>query len=136
MFPSSKNSNGSNLHKYSTEEHIVGEWIDGKPIYESIIELQYASTLSGNEDMESTKTRDYSFSTDFGISVDKLINYYAIGNSTVWLYNLGNNLIAFHMVQSNGNSGFRMRSNWGADKNKSISILIQYTKITNTIINS
>lgn len=34
MFPSSKNSNGSNLHKYSTQEHIVGTWIDGKPIYE------------------------------------------------------------------------------------------------------
>jgi hypothetical protein len=26
-------------HKYSTEEHIVGEWIDGKPIYERTINL-------------------------------------------------------------------------------------------------
>lgn len=25
---------GSSKHKYSTEEQIVGEWIDGKPIYE------------------------------------------------------------------------------------------------------
>lgn len=24
-------------HKYSTEEHIVGEWIDGKPIYEKVL---------------------------------------------------------------------------------------------------
>jgi hypothetical protein len=26
-------------HKYSTEEHIVGEWIDGRPIYEKTVDL-------------------------------------------------------------------------------------------------
>ena len=29
--------NGNNLHDYSTEEKIVGTWIDGKPIYEKVI---------------------------------------------------------------------------------------------------
>ena len=24
-------------HKYSTDEHIVGEWIDGKPLYEKTV---------------------------------------------------------------------------------------------------
>lgn len=36
---SSKWKNGGVLHKYSTTEHIVGEWIDGKPIYERTFEL-------------------------------------------------------------------------------------------------
>lgn len=29
--------NGNDLHEYSTEEKIVGKWIDGKPIYEKVI---------------------------------------------------------------------------------------------------
>ena len=29
--------NDNNLHDYSTEEKIVGKWIDGKPIYEKVI---------------------------------------------------------------------------------------------------
>lgn len=29
--------NDDNLHEYSTEEKIVGKWIDGKPIYEKVI---------------------------------------------------------------------------------------------------
>ena len=29
--------NDDNLHEYSTEEKVVGKWIDGKPIYEKII---------------------------------------------------------------------------------------------------
>ena len=29
--------NDDNLHDYSTEEKIVGKWIDGKPIYEKVI---------------------------------------------------------------------------------------------------
>lgn len=31
--------NSDNLHEYSTEEKIVGKWIDGKPIYEKTIEF-------------------------------------------------------------------------------------------------
>lgn len=27
------------LHEYSTEEKVVGKWIDGKPIYEKVIEI-------------------------------------------------------------------------------------------------
>lgn len=29
--------NDDNLHEYSTEEKVVGKWIDGKPIYEKVI---------------------------------------------------------------------------------------------------
>lgn len=33
--------NSDNLHEYSTEEKIVGKWIDGKYIYEKVIETGY-----------------------------------------------------------------------------------------------
>lgn len=31
-------------HKYSTEEQVVGEWIDGKPLYQKTIEFRTSST--------------------------------------------------------------------------------------------
>ena len=34
------------IHKYSTEEHIVGEWIDGKPVYEKTFSVEITSNLS------------------------------------------------------------------------------------------
>lgn len=33
--------NGNDLHEYSTEEKVVGKWIDGKPIYEKVINSGY-----------------------------------------------------------------------------------------------
>ena len=36
--------NDDNLHEYSTEEKVVGKWIDGKPIYEKIITF----SITGN----------------------------------------------------------------------------------------
>ena len=43
--------NGDDLHEYSTEEKIVGKWIDGKSIYEKVINSGYlpnASSISIN----------------------------------------------------------------------------------------
>ena len=43
--------NDDNLHEYSTDEKIVGKWIDGKPIYEKVINSGYlpnASSISIN----------------------------------------------------------------------------------------
>lgn len=43
--------NDDNLHEYSTEEKVVGKWIDGKPIYEKVINSGYllnSGTISIN----------------------------------------------------------------------------------------
>ena len=37
--------NDDNLHEYSTEEKVVGKWIDGKPIYEKVINLSTTIVL-------------------------------------------------------------------------------------------
>ena len=40
----SQNIIGGGMHNYSTEEQVIGTWIDGKPIYEKT--LQYVMTNS------------------------------------------------------------------------------------------
>lgn len=40
--------NDDNLHEYSTEEKIVGKWIDGKPIFEKTYVLNNINLLVGN----------------------------------------------------------------------------------------
>ena len=46
--------NGDNLHEYSTEEKIVGKWIDGKPIYEKTYVLNNIKLLSGGNTIFDT----------------------------------------------------------------------------------
>ena len=40
--------NGDDLHEYSTEEKVVGKWIDGKPIYEKSYFIQNTVVLNNN----------------------------------------------------------------------------------------
>lgn len=40
--------NNSSLHTYSTEEQIVGKWIDGKPIYEQVINIENMLEIKSN----------------------------------------------------------------------------------------
>ena len=51
--------NSDNLHEYSTEEKIVGTWIDGKPIYEKVI-------------YENIKDRDW-HNIQMNVSIDNII---------------------------------------------------------------
>ena len=61
---------GENWHKYSTSERIIGEWIDGKPLYERTLIYQNASASSSSE---------YSIDISTDISnIDACINFEAI----------------------------------------------------------
>ena len=42
-------SSGSNLDVYSTEEQVVGTWINGKPIYRKSYELSTGSSAGGTQ---------------------------------------------------------------------------------------
>ena len=61
--------NGNDLHEYSTEEKVVGKWIDGKPIYEKVFEI-------------GAKSSNYTFTIK---NLDKIINY--TGNCIISSYN-------------------------------------------------
>lgn len=45
---------GENFHEYSTNERIVGRWIDGKPIYEKTLDFASAITVTSNNTFNST----------------------------------------------------------------------------------
>ena len=36
---------------YSTEEQVIGEWIDGKPLYEKVVDLGIDTTITANKDI-------------------------------------------------------------------------------------
>ena len=62
-----------NLHEYSTEEKVVGKWIDGKPIYEKVI--PFTSTLNQStwiETPELINDKEQILQT-FGISTTSYI---------------------------------------------------------------
>ena len=72
--------NNDNLHEYSTEEKIVGKWIDGKPIYEKVFEI-------------GSKSSNYTFRIE---NLYKIINY--TGNCIVNDYD---RIIPFIQAQYN-----------------------------------
>ena len=52
-------TNTTKYHNYSTEEQVVGTWIDGKPIYEKVFEI-------------GSKSSAYTFTIE---NLDKIIDY-------------------------------------------------------------
>lgn len=70
----------SQLHEYSTEEKVVGKWIDGKPIYEKTFEI-------------GAKSSNYTFTIE---NLDKIINY--TGNCIISSYS---RIIPFIQTQYN-----------------------------------
>lgn len=69
--------NSDNLHEYSTEEKIVGKWIDGKPIYEKVISFQLSGSgsLSYPHNIENLKNIHFismlHYSTENGIKTTR-----------------------------------------------------------------
>ena len=110
--------NDDNLHEYSTEEKIVGRWIDGKPIYERVIHVE--NFIIGNNEITLE-------------NLDTIINY--SGNLILtdypkWKryfpytpYNTSNKVAITHY----NNTRFVVGSSF---KCNTISILMQYTKTT------
>ena len=47
-----KGGSGSDLHVYSEEEHIVGTWIDGRPVYEAIYTFSAANDFQWHRFMD------------------------------------------------------------------------------------
>ena len=59
---------GGGLHNYSTQEHIVGKWIDGSDVYEK----SYAGTAKvGYQDLETSTIGTKLLSAIGGLSTSK-----------------------------------------------------------------
>ena len=97
--------NDDNLHEYSTEEKIVGKWIDGKPVYEKVININ-SFIMNGNS---------WQILPNFPTNVKQVININALETNEGICWTIS--------VQSNGYAiQFR---NTSIELNQYI---IQYTK--------
>ena len=117
--------NDDNLHEYSTEEKIVGKWIDGKPLYEKIIK----QTFTFNSQSESLNINIQNI--DF---VKYYMDFNRIGtyghnplnfiNPTAPSVNIGGNF-------TSNNSTFNLRVGTGVVGNTyNVTIIMEYTKTT------
>ena len=104
---------GSNMHTYSTTEQVVGQWIDGKPIYEITLE-----TTSTSINVSS-------------LNIDRLLYTNAIGSDTSpygsirWIVNsIGGH--ADRLMYLNGNTLIRAGSFY------TFAIVLRYTKTTDS----
>ena len=110
--------NDDNLHEYSTEEKVVGKWIDGKAIYEKVIYVE--NFIIGNNEITLE-------------NLDTIINY--SGNLILTDYPgykrsfpyLQNNNTNKVVINYYNNEKFVVAS---AFKCNTIYITIQYTKTT------
>ena len=118
----------SRRFKYSTSEQIVGEWIDGKPIYQKTFQITVPSTTDGNMVDGVYDVLD--------LNIDKCI--YVMGRA---LLSSGNNItlapynstVSGYFIKGNADlheNKIRLYTNASAFSDLTYDVTIQYTKTT------
>ena len=110
--------NDNNLHKYSTEEKVVGKWIDEKPIYEKVIHVE--NFIIGNNEIPLEN-----LDTIINYSGNLILTDYP-GYKRVFPY-IQNNTNAKIVINHYNNTKFVIASAFNCN---AIYITIQYTKTT------
>lgn len=117
---------GSEWHEYSTDEKVVGKWIDGKPIYEKTISknnIRIENAVQFNHDI-----------ANLGICVRAFVFMY--DSSTGVSYNLESGADTGGNSQSIGARVypnyiyFQGGQNFNASTNRTWYFTLQYTKTT------
>lgn len=116
-------SGGSSTHKYSTEEQIVGEWIDGKPIYEKVINFENAIGYETPSTLVSKNENNIDSFIDWKYQMIHPNGIYRNTNHYWW----GGNGFA---VEANNDSLLLTRTSGEAFHDWYHKIIIQYTKTT------
>lgn len=111
--------NSDNLHEYSTEEKIVGKWIDGKPIYEKTYSLNNINLISGNNIFDTIENVKL-------INSKGIISYESRGFSIPYTDAGGGHVMC---IQSNNGIGL-WTSNGFYNQSANIILTIQYIKTT------
>ena len=110
--------NGDDLHEYSTEEKVIGKWIDGKPIYEKVINSGYLPNASSISINVSTLNIDSIIQLKGITFTDDKLNH-----RPITLGSSDNNAIRIDFT--NNNIRIFTWSNWSTYNSF---IIIQYTK--------
>ena len=117
-----------NYLEYSTEEQVIGKWIDGKPLYQKT--FPYASTITANTTTLITQIADV---TD--LNIDLLLNaegyYFSSGGNQKCTFNnavVGTISVVAFVSDDKLNVGTKRGS--GEVTLSNIVVTIQYTKTT------
>ena len=109
---------------YSEDELLIGQWIDGKPLYRKVVKLTCPSTQTG------TRASTYIDLSD--LNIDSYVN------CTSYLANYGILPASYNGAAANYYSVIdrfnlnrvAIESNWADHNNKQIISIIEYTKTT------
>lgn len=116
--PGKDGKDGSENQIYSTNETVIGKWIDGKPLYRKVVQGKITSSTQSlfvvNENVE---TMVYLYGYDIAGNYNWSFNY-AQGTSTYKsiFYNKGTDTVEF---RSNTNSS-----------GETFTVIMEYTKTT------
>lgn len=105
--------NENNLHEYSTEEKIVGEWIDGKTLYEKTYNITINNDTDNLIDSDFSNRKLCHFQIDFNGIENQLTS--------------ANNFVDTLLVNNNQLLYYFYRNTWSNIFNNAI-ITVQYTK--------
>lgn len=118
--------NGTLSHHYSTTEHIVGTWTDGKPLYEKTIVDTMPTVITDGTFVD--KNIDVTaLDIDKAIKIDMMIDQ---GNAQVPLFYANNSNRHSKVFYNNEFGTIYLTSNNTVHSAKPIWITIQYTKTT------
>ena len=111
-------------HQYSTDEHVVGTWIDGKPIYEKTISGSFTLTSASGYTLANV-----SFTSEIS-NVEKVISHIIYVGELQLPYVHGS---ASHNIGCNVTSSqLEFRCGTSQTGTKTYRATLQYTKTTNT----
>ena len=119
--------NGDVSSIYSTDERVVGRWIDGKPIYQKTID--YDSTVSVGTTEKQTELADL---TSLGIDtlVDMWGKFFSSGGSQIRVFNSRSPAMTNELFVSNNKLILQSVRVSNTVTLSEIYVTIQYTKIT------
>ena len=111
---------------YSEDELLIGQWIDGKPLYRKVVKLTCPSTQTGTRKSTTIDLSD--------LNIDSYVN------CTSYLANYGILPASYNGVSDNyysvidnfNSNRVAIVSNWADHNNKQIISIIEYTKTTDT----
>jgi hypothetical protein len=114
-------------HRYSTQEQIVGEWIDGKPLYQR--------TFSGSVTAVDTDTTiSIGSNIDFAMIVNATMKQSDVAVHDLYLANNAMDTYFKVWVNLNGNEStpnkINMRTSQSNWLNQTVYVTLQYTKTT------
>ena len=124
--PSGGGGSSSGIN-YSTEEQVIGTWIDGKPLYQ--ITKEETINLSSNDDVKMSNVIDISSSIIHKIDINiRLASGESFGTGVFGSGTSSLSSYACGLYMSNGS--LRGPCVWGNTSTATCQVTVQYTKIT------